>query len=460
MISATAHKSACGVQGSERGCRNAKIIIGNCRGHQHPVYGPPHIPACDFRSSGSSNSSRRLPTCFAQPEVGGYTPADYISFSKDDNKQCHHNAAVIVDAPLDVCYSLWSDWTKLLEFLDLVGQIGLDNSNPHMALFQCFYRFRKLPLMEIVFLLERQEHHPHESYRSISFNSVYGMPLKGQVEFIEQSNGTTAVRFYFTHPVPNLLVQLQIGPFGVETDMMQILRENFIAFRTQAEAAAPADWPKQREQVAARMQKWAEEHPEGLVLQQEQPQQQQQQQQPQQQQTETQQLQEQPPLQQQEPKQLTQKQQAAASASPAQQQEASAAPKRARGRSTASKASTAAADTAAPPATPQDDAATAAAGKKTATRGRKTTRSRSTSTAAAGAGGDGNSGSSSSGGAAQRRSRLSSSAAEAAAPTEGSSSSNGTGTPAGSSSSSTGKGGARRSTTRRSSKRPSTAAQE
>lgn len=38
----------------------------------------------------------------------------------------------------------------------------------------------KLPLMEIVFLLERQEHHPHESYRSISFNSVYGMPLKGE----------------------------------------------------------------------------------------------------------------------------------------------------------------------------------------------------------------------------------------------------------------------------------------
>jgi hypothetical protein len=64
--------------------------------------------------------------CQAEPEpVGGYTPADYISFSQDDNKQCHHNAEVLVDAPLDVCYSMWSDWTKLLDFLDLVGQVGV-----------------------------------------------------------------------------------------------------------------------------------------------------------------------------------------------------------------------------------------------------------------------------------------------------------------------------------------------
>jgi hypothetical protein len=64
--------------------------------------------------------------CQAEPEpIGGYTPADYISFSKDDDKQCHHNAEVLVDAPFDVCYSMWSDWTKLLDFLDLVGQVGM-----------------------------------------------------------------------------------------------------------------------------------------------------------------------------------------------------------------------------------------------------------------------------------------------------------------------------------------------
>ena len=68
---------------------------------------------------------RRLVSCQAEPEaVGGYTPADYITFSEDPSRQCHHNAEVLVDAPLDLCYSLWHDWTKLLDFLDLVGQVG------------------------------------------------------------------------------------------------------------------------------------------------------------------------------------------------------------------------------------------------------------------------------------------------------------------------------------------------
>lgn len=67
---------------------------------------------------------RPLVSCSAEPEpVSGYTPADYISFSTDENKQCHHNAEVWVEAPLETCYSLWSSWTKLLDFLDLVGQV-------------------------------------------------------------------------------------------------------------------------------------------------------------------------------------------------------------------------------------------------------------------------------------------------------------------------------------------------
>jgi hypothetical protein len=39
----------------------------------------------------------------------------------------------------------------------------------------------KLPLMEIVFLLEREEEEL-EDYRAIHFKSVYGMPIKGEHE--------------------------------------------------------------------------------------------------------------------------------------------------------------------------------------------------------------------------------------------------------------------------------------
>jgi hypothetical protein len=37
----------------------------------------------------------------------------------------------------------------------------------------------KLPLMEIVFLLEREERQDEQS-KSIHFKSVYGMPIKGR----------------------------------------------------------------------------------------------------------------------------------------------------------------------------------------------------------------------------------------------------------------------------------------
>ncbi|KAF6262072.1 hypothetical protein COO60DRAFT_689041 [Scenedesmus sp. NREL 46B-D3] len=195
---------------------------------------------------------RSLLTCRAEErDIGGYTPASYISFSDDPSKQCHHRAEVVVDAPIDVCFAMWSDWTKLVDFMDLIGQIGLDNNTPEMALFQCFYRWRKLPILEIVFLLERATVQPNSS---IAFRSVYGMPLAGNVGLQEQVDGKTKVELYFTHPIPNLLVQMQVGPFGVETHMMQILRDNMAAYKAKVEELAPADWQQAKQQVAARAQ--------------------------------------------------------------------------------------------------------------------------------------------------------------------------------------------------------------
>jgi uncharacterized membrane protein len=58
-----------------------------------------------------------------EQDIGGYTPASYISFSQDPSKQCHHRAEVVVDAPIDACFAMWSDWTQLVEFMDLIGQV-------------------------------------------------------------------------------------------------------------------------------------------------------------------------------------------------------------------------------------------------------------------------------------------------------------------------------------------------
>lgn len=70
-------------------------------------------------------SCRPFTACLASrdDEVSGYTPAEYISFSEDDDKQCHHTAEIAVDAPAPLCYSLWADWTKLMDWMDLVAQV-------------------------------------------------------------------------------------------------------------------------------------------------------------------------------------------------------------------------------------------------------------------------------------------------------------------------------------------------
>ena len=101
--------------------------------------------------------------------ISGYTPANYITYS---DKMVQHWHSVVVHAPRSACFQFFSDWNRLVDFLDLVSQvnargkerqpagrsnspiargattgmldvhaqIGLDPATPDMALFQCFYR--------------------------------------------------------------------------------------------------------------------------------------------------------------------------------------------------------------------------------------------------------------------------------------------------------------------------------
>lgn len=54
--------------------------------------------------------------------IQGYTPANYISYSEDPQHSCHIAVVVEVDAPVSVCYDLWNDYSRLVEWLDLVAQ--------------------------------------------------------------------------------------------------------------------------------------------------------------------------------------------------------------------------------------------------------------------------------------------------------------------------------------------------
>ncbi len=57
-------------------------------------------------------------------DISGYTPANYITYSEDPRHVAPHSVSILVNAPPRICYELWSDWNRLVEFLDLVAQVG------------------------------------------------------------------------------------------------------------------------------------------------------------------------------------------------------------------------------------------------------------------------------------------------------------------------------------------------
>ncbi len=55
--------------------------------------------------------------------ASGYTPASYITYSEDEKHFCAHEAKVVVDAPASVCFGLWDDWHRIVDYMDLVAQV-------------------------------------------------------------------------------------------------------------------------------------------------------------------------------------------------------------------------------------------------------------------------------------------------------------------------------------------------
>jgi hypothetical protein len=59
-------------------------------------------------------------------QIGGYTPSDYITFSDEPEHACVHTAEALVAAPPEACFALWDDWQRLVEFIDVIGQVRRD----------------------------------------------------------------------------------------------------------------------------------------------------------------------------------------------------------------------------------------------------------------------------------------------------------------------------------------------
>jgi hypothetical protein len=130
-----------------------------------------------------AHASSGQPSGQQQQKISGYTPANFISYSEQAEDRCHLLLATKVDAPASVCFEIWNDWNRLVDFLDLVSQvgltaespcmhrqcrvsttcaqlspphgcmhaqIGLDPNQPDMALFQCFYRWGECSHLDLM----------------------------------------------------------------------------------------------------------------------------------------------------------------------------------------------------------------------------------------------------------------------------------------------------------------------
>lgn len=74
-----------------------------------------------------SNGAAPLPPTRAsergQEVIQGYTPANYISYSPLEQHVCRHLIGVSVQAPASVCFDLWNDWARVVDFMDLISQV-------------------------------------------------------------------------------------------------------------------------------------------------------------------------------------------------------------------------------------------------------------------------------------------------------------------------------------------------
>lgn len=79
---------------------------------------PSGVCAASTRPEPSSSAQQQ-----SQQQISGYTPANFVSFSDKPEHRCHHLVGVEVDAPAAVCFSIWSNWNNVVEFMDLVAQV-------------------------------------------------------------------------------------------------------------------------------------------------------------------------------------------------------------------------------------------------------------------------------------------------------------------------------------------------
>ncbi|KAK9835807.1 hypothetical protein WJX74_008389 [Apatococcus lobatus] len=152
----------------------------------------------------------------------GYTPFEFLSFKGDSSSEIDHHRVIQVDAPLAKCWQCWADRLNYCEWFDLINQLVFHTEDENLASYFMFYRFGKMPKVELYTTMDRVGWHEQ---RAIVEQSVDGMDMIAGAVFTESSPESTEIEFHLAYKIPDQLREY-VGPTGIWGDVDDILTEN------------------------------------------------------------------------------------------------------------------------------------------------------------------------------------------------------------------------------------------
>ncbi|KAK2079286.1 hypothetical protein QBZ16_002977 [Prototheca wickerhamii] len=88
---------------------------------------------------------------------GAYTPFELIDYCEDGLR---HEIKMVVDAPIEKCFAIWSDRLNWLQWFDMIEEVGFHEDDPGLVSAFYMYRWAKSPFLELYTTFRRTEEEP------------------------------------------------------------------------------------------------------------------------------------------------------------------------------------------------------------------------------------------------------------------------------------------------------------
>lgn len=173
-------------------------------------------------------------------KLNGYTPHGALSFEKSLTR--HTYSVTVAGASAEECFLAWQDRNNHSKFITLAERIGWDGGEDAPdAIYEFFYRWARMPAVQMVCEIERAEVVPGKLIRfrnkgdpeTFIPGEEQELPMEGTVEF-EQKGSDTIVTLIFGYGMPNIFIDY-VGKDAVAFNVEMILEDNLERFKAMVE---------------------------------------------------------------------------------------------------------------------------------------------------------------------------------------------------------------------------------